>query len=150
MLATPIRSRRRHARYAALLVVAALLPLAANAAENFKARLSPVPIDPATAAQTTGLGSATAELDGTTLKLNGSFNGLKGAATVARLHDGIATGVRGPAIIDFTVPQAQSGTFSAELELTAAQAESVRRGKVYIQIHSSSAPDGNLWGWLLQ
>jgi hypothetical protein len=47
------------------------------------------------------------------------------------------------------VPQATGGSFNAELTLTAAQAEAVRRGKVYIQIHSTSAPDGNLWGWLL-
>jgi hypothetical protein len=47
------------------------------------------------------------------------------------------------------VPAAQSGAFNAELTLTAAQAEGVRQGQVYLQIHSVSAPEGNLWGWLL-
>jgi hypothetical protein len=127
-----------------------LLPLAASAADAFKARLSPVPIEASTAAKTKGLGSATASLDGTTLTLNGTFSGLQGPATVARLHAGAATGVRGPAIADFTVPQAASGTFSAKLTLTAEQAENVRLGRTYLQIHSEAAPDGNLWGWLLK
>ncbi len=81
--------------------------------------------------------------------MRGNFAGLKGAATVARLHQGAVMGVRGPAIADVTVPAATSGTFTAELTLTAAQVEELRQGHVYLQIHSETAPDGNLWGWLL-
>jgi CHRD domain len=122
---------------------------AANAADTFKVRLRPVPIEASTATATTGMGAATATLDGTKLTLTGEFTGLKGAATVAHLHEGPVTGVRGPAIADVTVPAAQSGKISAELALTPVQAESVRRGRVYVEIASVSAPDGNLWGWLL-
>jgi hypothetical protein len=121
----------------------------AAAAETFRVRLTPVPIEAATAAATTGQGSATAQLDGTRLTLKGNFAGLKGAATGARLHEGSMTGVRGPAIAELSVPASQSGSFTAEITLTPAQAESVRRGHVYVQIASASAPDGNLWGWLL-
>jgi hypothetical protein len=134
---------------AASFAVLVLLPFAASAADAFKVRLTPVPIEASTAAKTKGGGSATASLDGTTLTLNGSFAGLQGAATVARLHEGAATGVRGPAVADFTVPQAASGSFTAKLTLTATQAESVRQGRTYLLIHSAAAPDGNLWGWLL-
>jgi hypothetical protein len=102
-----------------------------------------------TAANTTGAGEALAELAGTRLTLRGDFSGLKGAATVARLHQGPVMGVRGPAIADVAVPAATNGTFSAEVTLTAAQAEGLRQGQVYLQIHSETAPDGNLWGWLL-
>ena len=138
-------------RTARLLVAVTACGIAAgaNAADTFRVRLTPVPIEASTAAATTGQGSATAQLDGTKLTLKGNFAGLKGAATVARLHEGALTGVRGPAIADFTVPAAQSGNFTADLTLTAAQADSVRRGHVYMQIASASAPDGNLWGWLL-
>ena len=83
------------------------------------------------------------------LTLRGNFAGLKGAATVARLHQGAVMGVRGPAIADVTVPAATSGTFTAEVTLTAAQVEGLRQGHVYLQIHSETAPDGNLWGWLV-
>lgn len=131
------------------LLLPMLAPGAANAADAFKVRLTPVPIEASTAAKTKGAGSATAALSGTTLTVNGSFTGLQGAATVARLHEGPATGVRGAAVADFTVPQAASGSFTATFTLSAAQAESLRQGRLYLQIHSAAAPDGNLWGWLL-
>jgi hypothetical protein len=127
-----------------------VLSFTATAAENFSARLAPVPIDPVIAKATTGLGSATAVLDGTKLKVTGTVAGLQGAATVARLHQGLMTGVRGPAIAELTVPSTSSGSFSVDLALTPEQAQGLRQGRVYIQIHSASAPDGNLWGWLLQ
>ena len=129
--------------------IACAVAAGASAAETFRIRLTPVPIEASIAAATTGQGSATAQLDGTKLTLKGSFAGLKGAATVARVHEGAVTGVRGPAIADFTVPAAQNGNFTADITLTAAQADSVRRGHVYVQIASASAPEGNLWGWLL-
>ena len=68
---------------------------------------------------------------------------------MARLHQGSVTGVRGPAFADVTVTAATSGTVSGEVTLTPAQVVGVRQGHVYLQIHSDSAPDGNLWGWLL-
>jgi hypothetical protein len=84
-----------------------------------------------------------------TLTVSGSFSGLQGAATVAGLHEGAVLGVRGPAVADFTVPQAASGSFSAQFKLTPAQVQSLHQGRLYLQIHSATAPDGNLWGWLL-
>lgn len=140
----------RYGRSALAALALCALTQAADAADAFKVRLSPVPIEASIASKTKGIGSATASLDGTTLTLNGSFSGLQGAATVARLHEGVATGVRGAAVADFTVPQAPSGSFTAKLTLTPAQAESVRQGHTYLQIHSAAAPDGNLWGWLLK
>src|SRR5688500_2314569 len=121
----------------------------AGAQLSFNVRLRPVPIEAATAANTTGAGEATAQLAGNELTLRGSFAGLKGAATVARLHQGAVMGVRGPAIAEVTVPNASAGNFSAEVTLTQAQVEGLRQGHVYLQIHSETAPDGNLWGWLL-
>jgi hypothetical protein len=140
-------ARRLFVSAAGLTAVA--LAFAAAAQQSFKVRLRPVPIEASTAANTTGAGEALAELAGTRLTLRGDFSGLKGAATVARLHQGPVMGVRGPAIADVAVPAATNGTFSAEVTLTAAQAEGLRQGQVYLQIHSETAPDGNLWGWLL-
>jgi len=131
-------------------IIAAVATLSASAAESFKVRLTPVPIEAATSAATKGRGSASASLDGATLTVNGSFSGLTGAATVAALHEGPVLGVRGPSLADFTVPQAASGSFSAQFKLTPAQLQSLHQGRLYLQIHSAAAPDGNLWGWLLQ
>jgi hypothetical protein len=145
----PTAARSQRLKRALVLGLALGVSAAATAADTFRVRLRPVPIEASTAAETTGMGSASATLDGRKLTLTGEFTGLKGAATVAHLHEGPVTGVRGPAIADVTVPAAQSGKFSAALTLTPAQAESVRRGRVYVEIASVSAPDGNLWGWLL-
>lgn len=57
--------------------------------------------------------------------------------------------VRGPALFDLKIAADSQGEFSGKFKLTAKQVESLRQGRMYIQIHSESAPDGNLWGWLL-
>jgi CHRD domain-containing protein len=118
--------------------------------ERFRGRLSPVPIDATTRATVTGSGSVTAVLTGTTLSITGTFEGLGGPATVARLHQGAATGVRGPALTELTISKATRGTLSGTVTLTAEQAGNLKNGRLYIQIHSEKAPDGNLWGWLLR
>ena len=142
------RTRRRIHWYAAT-VLGAVLVFGAAAQQNFKIRLRPVPIEASTAAATTGAGEATATLAGSRLTVRGNFAGLQGAATVARLHQGPVMGVRGPAFADVAVPAGTSGDFSAEITLTAAQVEALKQRQVYLQIHSASAPDGNLWGWLV-
>ena len=134
---------------AAAAVLAVFAMFGAHAAEGFKVRLTPMPIEASTAAKTKGSGSASASLDGSTLSVTGSFTGLVGAATVAALHEGPVLGVRGPAVADFTVPQSASGSFNAQFKLTPAQVQSLHQGRLYLQIHSAAAPDGNLWGWLL-
>ena len=131
------------------MLVAALLVIG-QAQETFKTRLSPVPIDGTMRASVTGKGSATATLAGDTVSITGSFEGLQAAATVARLHQSKVAGVRGPVLADLTVSKAVSGTVSGSIKLTSEQADSLRKGRLYIQIHSEKAPDGNLWGWLLR
>jgi hypothetical protein len=136
---------------AATLLVAAwagAAGLAAQTGQVFKARLTPVPVDANTQSTTTGSGSATATLRGTTLSVTGTFSGLQGPATIAQVHVG-PKGIRGPAVLDLTVTKATSGTVQGELTLTAAQVDHLRRNRLYLQIHSEAAPEGNLWGWLL-
>lgn len=134
--------------FVAFLLCAAVSQLAAQAPQ-YRARLSMVPIDVAMQATVAGSGAATATLKGSTLSIAGTFNGLKTAATVARLHRSAKTGMRGAPIADLTISAATSGTISGTVELTKAQADDLAAGRLYIQIHSQKAPDGNLWGWLL-
>ena len=123
----------------------------AQGGDKFTARLAWVPT--AGVERVTGKGSATATLSGRALTVTGSFEGLGGPATVARLHEGIAKGARGRAVTDLTITKATSGTISGSATLTPEQVEALRQGKLYIQIHGDKglAPDGaNLWGWLLR
>jgi len=115
---------------------------------TFKTRLAPVPVDATTQPATTGVGSVTATIQGTTLTVNGTFSGLQGPATVARIHVA-PRGIRGPAALDLTVSKSTSGTLQGTLTLTAAQVDHLRRNRLYVQLHSEAAPDGNLWGWLM-
>jgi hypothetical protein len=126
------------------------LSLLAQSGETYKARLSAVPADARTRPDLTGTGTATGVLTGTKLTVTGSFDGLKSAATVARLHNAVMAGVRGPAIQDLTISKAVSGTISGSADLTPPQLENLRKGGLYVQIYSEKAPEGVLWGWLVK
>jgi hypothetical protein len=118
---------------------------------QYRARLSPVPIDVAMQSTVAGSGSATAVLVGTTLTVNGTFTGLKSPVTVARIHVG-TKGVRGPAVHDLQLTggvSGISGTIRGVVTLTQEQLDDLPKSRLYIQLHSEKAPDGNLWGWLL-
>lgn len=139
---------------AAPIAVAAAGPLFAQRAQGpqpFAARLGWVPISGAERADVAGRGSAVATLSGSHLSVSGEFDGLPTAATVARLHQGVATGARGPAIAELNVTRARSGVIEGDVELTAEQLAALRAGVVYIQVHAEKGvPEDNsvLWGWL--
>jgi len=146
--------RRRPAAFAASLAAALLSLVSAIAAQNgpnaesFKARLSPVPINISMMATIAGSGSLIATLQGKQLTIQGTFEGLRSPATTVQIRRG-PKGIRGPAILDLMVTKAEKGTVSGTLELTPDQIADLRNGRLYVQIQSERAPDGNLWGWLL-
>lgn len=117
---------------------------------QYKARLSMVPVDTPMLATVSGSGSATATLKASTLAIAGTFSGLKSPATVAHLNRSAKAGMRGTPIGDLTVTQDTSGTISGSIELTKEQVADLSAGRLYIQLHSQKAPDGNLWGWLFE
>lgn len=132
----------------ALLALLAASPVAQEST-SFTARLSPLPRTAATVASLTGSGEVTAVLTGMTLTISGHFSGLQSPATIARVRIGERTGVRGPAVFEVQVTEAPGGAISATLELGRAHLEPLSSGRFYLQLHSQSAPEGNLWGWLL-
>ena len=139
---------RRFILFAACAVVVSVAMVDAQS-RQYRARLSPVPLDVAMQATIAGSGSVTAALNGTTLTLTGNYAGLVTASTVARVHRGPRTAMRGPAIGDLKVTPGTSGTIAGSLELTKEQVDDLANGRLYIQLHSEKAPEGNLWGWLL-
>lgn len=137
----------------AIAFFAVSVPLKAQGTETYTARLGWVPTTPTDRPNVTGKGSATATLAGRKLTISGTYEGLAGPATIARLHRGIARGARGAAISDLMVTQAASGKLSGSVDLTAEQVEALKQGKLYIQLHTAKGvqPDGStLWGWLLK
>jgi CHRD domain len=123
---------------------------AAQNPERFRVRLTTVPMDGGMRNTVAGFGSATASLAGATLSINGTFDGLKSPATAATVHSGAAKGVRGASVGDLIVSKATKGTLTGSVNLTQEQVKGLREGRVYIELASEKAPEGNLWGWLLK
>ena len=119
--------------------------------EIFKARLSPVPIDLSMMARIAGSGSLAAALSGKQLTIEGTFEGLRSPATSAQIHRG-PKGIPGPAIpgLDLSVTKEEKGAISDSLMLTPVKIADLKSGRFYVQIQSERAPEGNLWGWMLQ
>lgn len=128
------------------------VPVAASAQNDvrYKVRLAPVPMDIAMRSTVAGGGSATAVLKGTSLTVTGTFDGLRSPATTARLHQGATMGLRGMPFADLVISKATNGTITGSVTLTPEQARALDKGRVYVQISSDKAPDGNLWGWFVR
>jgi hypothetical protein len=122
----------------------------AQGGRTFKARLSPVPIDVTMQSTVAGTGSVTALLVASKLTVNGTFEHLKSPATGAKLHKSPTRGVRGPALFDLAVSHDTSGSITGMFDVTPQQAADLQSGRLYVQLQSEKAPDGNLWGWLLE
>ena len=135
----------------AFLFLIGSVSLTAQQPKPYRARLSPVPIDVSMQATIAGSGSVSAVLTGTKLAVTGAFDGLKSPATIAQIHTGPTRGVRGPNVLDLAVAKtdAASGTISGSFDLSAIQIADLEKGRLYVQLHSEKAPDGNLLGWLL-
>jgi hypothetical protein len=137
--------------------VALLVSIAASAglaqtSDTFTAYLDWVPISGAERNDVSGRGAATATLSRSQLQIRGCFAALPAPATRASVHQGVATGARGPAIAQLTITKNADGTFDGAVELDREQRAALVAGHLYIQIHSEKgvAPDGaTLWGWLL-
>ncbi len=141
----------RHARaimMSAAIAVALWSASAAAQARTFATRLSVVPLTVAMQETVAGQGSVTAVLSGNRLTIEGTFEGLRSPATVARLHLA-PRAMRGEAVAELTVSKATSGTLKGAVELNARQREALEKLSLYIQINSEKAPEGNLWGWLI-
>lgn len=125
------------------------LPVAKAQQSTFTARLSSVPIDAAMRTRVTGRGQAVAMLEGNVLSISGTFEGLQRPASFSRLHMGLLKGLRGEAVFEVAITKSTSGSLEARIELNPEQVDALNNGRIYIQINSESAPEGNLWGWLL-
>jgi hypothetical protein len=131
------------------IVLTAALSTRAQTPKTFKARLSPVPIDVSMQATISGTGSVSAVLNGQKLTVTGTFEGLRSPATIAQVHKSPNRGIRGPVAFDLKASAGTSGTLAGSIDLTPGQITDLEQGRMYVQLHSEKAPDGNLWGWLL-
>ena len=135
------------------LVVALLsAPSIGVAAERraFRARLSTMPLTVAMQSTVAGEGQASAALEGARLTITGEFWGLKSKATTGEVR--IAPpGLRGAQIAALEIlPEGDGlrGRIGGAFELSAQQLADLSSGRLYLQLSSEKAPEGNLRGWL--
>ena len=94
--------------------------------------------------------------EGPKLMVNGTFDGMGSPATVAHLHrsttgpDEPGGPTPGPVLFDLDVSTATDGTLNGSWWITEEQAEELRQGWYYVQVHSEANPAGALRGYLLQ
>ena len=112
-------------------------------------RLSPGPRLVGTRADSSGGGHFRVTLNGNALQLEGSYEGLLGTPTSARLLMGSAPGVRGPKVADLTISPHASGELRGSVKLDARALAAFRKGGLYVEIDSAEAPEGDLWGWIM-
>ena len=134
---------------AALLLAAPLSTVPALAAATYEAELDPAPFDATNRADVIdSIGNVTANLDGNTLTVKGTFSNFTSPATGGSFRIGLAKGVPGDAIGTLTVEHARQGSFSGSIKLNASQLAALKRQSLYIRIDSEKSPDGNVQGWL--
>ena len=129
---------------AAALSMVALLSAGVARAEtvHFTATLTGGDEVPANA--TAGKGTFTAELETmeNTLTYRAAYTGLTGPATMAHVHGPANPGANAPPVV--MVPDAAH--ISGAVQLTAAQAEALKAGKLYFNVHTAANPGGEIRG----
>jgi len=129
----------------------AVLAADATTEQQWRARLTPLPLSFTTRNTITGIGQAQAELRGKTLSIRGDYKNLQGTATDVKLHLG-PKAIPGPAFIELQLVKegnGKQGSFKAEIALSEEQQNALMNESLYIQISSEAAKEGNLRGWLL-
>ncbi len=130
-----------------LVAVFLLISTSAQAQESYRARLSPMPTTPQTKDTITGEGEVILTLNGNKLSVSGHYSGMSSAASMANIHNG-PPGIPGPLIGQLEVSATSSGEINAQLELSDAMLEALKRNSLYIQIHSETNAQGELRGWI--
>lgn len=125
-------------------------PAPAQETGSFAGRLSPRPIDGRMRGQLTGVGEIRAVLEGNTLRITGSFEGMQTRAVSASLRRGLDSGVAGPAFAELEVTRGTGGVVYGSTTLDGSLRQSLERGALYVQIDGDGAEDGTLWGFLIQ
>jgi len=127
-------------------------PTATCAPNTFTATLTGHQEVPPNNSTATGSGTVVLNSDPalTTITVNLTFSGLAANATAAHIHGPAMPGVTAPIIIPFTnFPASTSGTYSNTFPITPEQVSQLLDGLLYINIHNTPFPSGEIRGQLL-
>jgi hypothetical protein len=120
----------------------AVYEISSKPQELFIATLDGAQEVPANSSNATGGATLLLSPDEKTARVSLTFQGLGSNQTDAHIHGPAPVGVSAPAI--FPLPVGQISDF--EISLTAAQVQDLRNGLLYINVHSSNFPSGEIRG----
>ena len=131
-------------------LVAAFAAGGAHAAGQFRATLAGASEVPANTSTATGNAHAKLDDDGTTLRVHVRYSGLSSGVTGAHVHSG-AAGTNGPVVVDLQPVLGKSAGTIAEHRATldAAAAAQLKAGTLYVNVHTTQFPDGEIRGQLM-
>jgi hypothetical protein len=95
-----------------------------------------------------GTGWVRATLNGSTLSVEGEFEGLGSPATVAHIHFA-PPGQHGPVVFPLEIEGETEGTLSGTFELTQDQLDALAAGNFYVNVHTEANPGGQIRAWLM-
>jgi len=119
------------------------------AQQAYRARMSPMPVNPQTVDSITGSGQIMLTLSGNQLTATGEFAGMSTVATMVHIHNG-PMAQPGPVVHALEISAATSGQITGTVELTDEQVSALQENELYIQIHSEGNPAGELRGWIFE
>jgi hypothetical protein len=133
--------------------VAALSLAACGGSTEYTASLSSAAEKPAVVVASTATGSVTVSV-GDAIEVSGNFTGLTANASAAHIHGPVGADGTGPVYCTLTVPSATNGNIEAgtgagscaDKEPTEDEKTYFKDGKMYVNIHTSNNPNGEIRG----
>ena len=112
---------------------------------TFIAQISSAQEVPVNASTATGNGTVTLNAAETQIAVNMTFSGLSSNQSAAHIHGSAHVGVNSPVLFNFGTGQISGLTFA----VTAAQVANLKKGLMYMNIHTGNFPGGEIRGQIL-
>jgi hypothetical protein len=132
----------------AVLTVLGTAGWAQDGATQFGDKLGVMPVANTNRPLIGGTGNVSATLDGSTLEIEGSYEGLRGEANRLALH-AARPGMAGPEIAAVEIAGAQAGDLDVTIELTPEQVALLQDNHIYVVLQTSRNTTGELRAWLM-
>lgn len=120
----------------------AVYEIKSKPSQLFVANLNGAQEVPPTGSQATGTATLLLSPDETTARVSLNFTGLSSTQTAAHIHGPATPGVN--ASVLFPLPDGQFSDF--QIELTTAQAQDLKNGLLYVNVHSGNFINGEIRG----
>jgi hypothetical protein len=142
---------KKHLTKLAVTLAVALSSGIASAQWTFDAFLSGLGENPPNASPGSGIGTVTLNLAQTQITVDESWSGLLAPATASHIHGPGGVGTNAPVLFPFSgVPAATAGSIPTQtFSITPTQVSYLFSGYLYMNVHDSVFPGGEIRGQLL-